>query len=74
MPRQNRSSDLLGEAGRNIEMSLKELESKSTMLISALKKDIEIIKSNRTELKDQIEGKFPEEEGQEEENASGGGE
>ena len=55
-------------------MSLKELESKSTMLISALKKDIEIIKSNRTELKDQIEGKFPEEEGQEEENASGGGE
>ncbi len=68
------TSDLLGEAGRNIEMSLKELESKSTMLISALKKDIEIIKSNRTELKDQIEGKFPEEEGQEEENASGGGE
>ena len=56
------TSDLLGEAGRNIETSLKELESKSTMLISALKKDIEIIKNNRTELKDQIEGKLPEEE------------
>ncbi len=66
------TSDLLGEAGRNIEMSLKELESKSTMLISALKKDIEIIKSNRTELKDQIEGKFPEEEGPGEENGPSG--
>lgn len=56
------TSDLLGEAGRNIETSLRELESKSTMLISALKKDIEVIKNNRAELKDQIEGKIPEEE------------
>lgn len=69
------TSDLLGEAGRNIETSLKEMESKSTMLISALKKDIEIIKSNRAELKDQIEGKIPGEESsvqetKEEENVS----
>lgn len=56
------TSDLLGQAGRNIETSLKELESKSTMLISALKRDIEVIKNNRAELKDQIEGKIPEEE------------
>lgn len=56
------TSDLLGEAGRNIESSLKEFESKSTMLISALKRDIDVIKSNRQELKDQIEGKEPEEE------------
>lgn len=56
------TSDLLGEAGRNIEASLREVESKSTMLISALKKDIELIKNNRAELKDQIEGKLPEEE------------
>lgn len=56
------TSDLLGEAGRNIETSLKELESKSTMLISALKRDIEVIKNNRAELKDQIEGKIPREE------------
>lgn len=56
------TSDLLGEAGRNIESSLKEFESKSTMLISALKRDIEVIKTNRAELKDQIEGKIPEEE------------
>lgn len=56
------TSDLLGEAGRNIETSLKELESKSTMLISALKRDIEVIKNNRAELKDQIEGKIPGEE------------
>lgn len=56
------TSDLLGQAGRNIETSLRELESKSTMLISALKKDIEVIKNNRAELKDQIEGKIPEEE------------
>ncbi|MCM1246350.1 MAG: hypothetical protein NC293_11980 [Roseburia sp.] len=56
------TSDLLGEAGRNIETSLRELESKSTMLISALKKDIEVIKNNRAELKDQIEGKLPAEE------------
>ncbi len=66
------TSDLLGEAGRNIETSLKELESKSTMLISALKKDIEIIKNNRTELKDQIEGKLPEEEDQGEESMPSG--
>lgn len=69
------TSDLLGEAGRNIETSLRELESKSTMLISALKKDIEVIKNNRAELKDQIEGKIPEEEpetdqGAEEENSA----
>lgn len=65
------TSDLLGEAGRNIETSLRELESKSTMLISALKRDIELIKSNRSELKDQIEGKLPEEpaEGQDAEAA-----
>lgn len=56
------TSDLLGEAGRNIESSLKEIESKSTMLISALRRDIEVIKNNRSELKDQIEGKIPEEE------------
>lgn len=56
------TSDLLGQAGRNIETSLKELESKSTMLISALKRDIEVIKGNRAELKDQIEGKLPEDE------------
>lgn len=56
------TSDLLGEAGRNIELSLKEIESKSSMLINVLKKDIEIIKNNRSELKDQIEGKIPEEE------------
>lgn len=64
------TSDLLGQAGRNIETSLKELESKSTMLISALKKDIEVIKSNRAELKDQIDGKIPEEKGAAEETAS----
>ena len=65
------TSDLLGEAGRNIESSLKEIESKSTMLISALKRDIEVIKNNRTELKDQIDGKLPEEENsQEEPNAT----
>lgn len=56
------TSDLLGEAGRNIESSLKEIESKSTMLISALRRDIEVINNNRSELKDQIEGKIPEEE------------
>lgn len=56
------TSDLLGEAGRNIESSLREIESKSSMLINVLKKDIEVIKSNRTELKDQIEGKLPAEE------------
>lgn len=56
------TSDLLGEAGRNIESSLKEIESKSSMLINVLKKDIEVIKSNRTELKDQIEGRLPAEE------------
>lgn len=56
------TSDLLGEAGRNIETSLREMESKSTMLISALKKDIELIKSNRAELKAQIDGTLPEEE------------
>lgn len=56
------TSDLLGEAGRNIESSLKEIESKSSMLINVLKKDIEVIKGNRTELKDQIEGKLPAEE------------
>lgn len=56
------TSDLLGEAGRNIESSLKEIESKSSMLINVLKKDIEVIKSNRAELKDQIEGKLPAEE------------
>lgn len=55
------TSDLLGEAGRNIETSLKDIESKSSMLISVLKKDIEVIKNNRAELKDQIEGKLPEE-------------
>lgn len=64
------TSDLLGEAGRNIESSLKEIESKSTMLISALKRDIEVIKNNRTELKDQIDGKLPEENSQEEPNAT----
>lgn len=53
------TSDLLGEAGRNIETSLKDIESKSSMLISVLKKDIELIKNNRAELKDQIEGKLP---------------
>lgn len=53
------TSDLLGEAGRNIETSLKDIESKSSMLISVLKKNIEVIKNNRTELKDQIEGKLP---------------
>lgn len=56
------TSDLLGEAGHNIESSLKEIESKSSMLINVLKKDIEVIKSNRAELKDQIEGKLPAEE------------
>lgn len=66
------TSDLLGEAGRNIELSLKEIESKSSMLINVLKKDIEIIKNNRSELKDQIEGKIPEEEeAAEEEPAEG---
>ncbi len=62
------TSDLLGEAGRNIETSLREFESKSTMLISALKRDIEVIKNNRSELKDQIEGKLPAEEGSQPEN------
>ena len=39
-----------------------------------MKKDIEIIKNNRTELKDQIDGKYPEEEAAaEEENGSSGG-
>ena len=32
------TSDLLGEAGRNIESSLKEIESKSTMLVNVLKR------------------------------------
>lgn len=67
------TSDLLGEAGRNIETSLKELESKSTMLISVLRKDIEIIKNNRAELKDQIEGKIPEEENPQAEPGEGEG-
>ena len=62
--------DLLGEAGRNIESSLKEIESKSTMLVNVLKKDIEVIKSNRTELKDQIEGNLPAEEDPQMEAAS----
>ncbi len=53
------TSDLLGEAGRNIELSLKEIESKSSLLINVLKKDIEIIKNNRSELQDQITGKIP---------------
>ncbi len=56
------TSDLLGGAGRNIETALREMESKSTMLISALKKDIELIKNNRAELKAQIEGELPEQE------------
>lgn len=64
------TSDLLGEAGRNIETALKEIESKSTILVSALKRDIEVIKSNRSELKDQIEGKLPEEEHAKDEQAS----
>ena len=64
------TSDLLGEAGRNIESSLKESESKSTMLVNVLKKDIEVIKSNRTELKDQIEGNLPAEEDPQMEAAS----
>lgn len=64
------TSDLLGEAGRNIESSLKEIESKSTMLVNVLKKDIEVIKSNRTELKDQIEGNLPTEEDPQMEAAS----
>lgn len=64
------TSDLLGEAGRNIESSLKEIESKSTMLVNVLKKDIEVIKSNRTELKDQIEGNLPAEEDPQMEAAS----
>ena len=50
------TSDLLSQAGRNIETSLKEMESKSTMLISALKQDIEVIKANRSELMSQIQG------------------
>ena len=64
------TSDLLGEAGRNIESSLKEIESKSTMLVNVLKKDIEVIKSNRTELKEQIEGNLPAEEDPQMEAAS----
>lgn len=64
------TSDLLGEAGRNIESSLKEIEGKSTMLVNVLKKDIEVIKSNRTELKDQIEGNLPAEEDPQMEAAS----
>ena len=64
------TSDLRGEAGRNIESSLKEIESKSTMLVNVLKKDIEVIKSNRTELKDQIEGNLPAEEDPQMEAAS----
>ena len=64
------TSDLLGEAGRNIESSLKEIESKSTMLVHVLPKDIEVIKSNRTELKDQIEGNLPAEEDPQMEAAS----
>jgi vacuolar-type H+-ATPase subunit H len=59
------TGDLLGEAGKNIEISLKEFESKSTMLISSLKHNIEVIKNNRAELKDQIEGKLPEDETEE---------
>ena len=55
------TSDLLGEAGRNIELSLKEIESKSSLLINVLKKDIETIKNNRSELQDQITGKIPDE-------------
>ena len=61
------TSDLLTQAGRNIETSLKEMESKSTMLISALKRDIEVIKANRKELKAQIEGKSVEPEQSQEE-------
>lgn len=61
------TSDLLTQAGRNIETSLKEMESKSTMLISALKRDIEVIKANRNELKAQIEGKSVEPEQSQEE-------
>lgn len=64
------TSDLLGEAGRNIESSLKEIESKSSMLINVLKKDIEVIKGNRAELKDQIEGKLTEDDDAKEEGAS----
>lgn len=64
------TSDLLGEAGRNIESSLKEIESKSSMLINVLKKDIEVIKGNRAELKDQIEGKLTEDDDPKEEGAS----
>ncbi len=56
------TGDLLGEAGKSIETSLREVESKSTMLISVLKHDIELIKDNRQELKNQIEGKLPAEE------------
>ncbi len=55
------TSDLLGEAGRNIELSLKEIESKSSLLINVLKKDIETIKNNRSELQDQITRKIPDE-------------
>ncbi len=64
------TSDLLGEAGRNIETSLREMESKSTMLISTLKKDIELIKANRSELKAQIEGNIQEEVAEQSEEVS----
>ncbi|MCR5796486.1 MAG: ATPase [Eubacterium sp.] len=50
------TSDLLGGAGKNIEAALNEFETKSTMLISALKMDAEEIRNNRAELQSQIEG------------------
>ena len=66
------TSDLLSQAGRNIETSLKEMESKSTMLISALKRDIEVIKANRDELMAQVQGKSVEQPEQTQEESEDG--
>lgn len=66
------TSDLLSQAGRNIETSLKEMESKSTMLISALKRDIEVIKANRNELMAQVQGKSVEKPKQTQEESEDG--
>lgn len=49
------TNDLLAEAQRHVEESLKETENKHLMLASALKNSIQVMKVNREELLSQLE-------------------
>ncbi len=48
------TNDLLTMTGRNVEETIKDLESKSNMLLGALKKDLEVIANNRNEVQQKI--------------------